>query len=139
MRGHQCQSEDIFLVKLGTETNTSPSRNAYMKPAVCSVLQEVLGANLAKETSGLQQILLKAKFKTYQLPSPPNLPDASHKGHLASWSAAIAMPQEPRLLSLCCCCFFMFLSFHHPPEPTRDEAVEPQETGAAWLKASKIT
>lgn len=34
---------------------------------------------------------------------------------------------------------FMFLSFHRLPQPMRDEAVEPQETGAAWLKASKIT
>lgn len=34
---------------------------------------------------------------------------------------------------------FMFLSFHRPPKPTQDEAVELQEMGAAWLKASKIT
>lgn len=34
---------------------------------------------------------------------------------------------------------FMFLSFHRPPEPMWDEAMEPQEMGAAWLKASKIT
>lgn len=32
-----------------------------------------------------------------------------------------------------------FLSFHHPSEPTWDEAVEPQEVGEAWLMASKIT
>lgn len=33
---------------------------------------------------------------------------------------------------------FTFLSFHRPPELTWDKAVEPQETGAAWLKARKI-
>lgn len=85
---------------------TPAPRKTYMKPAFCSVWQQVLGANLAKETSGSQQILLKTEFKTHQLPSPPNLPDASHRGNLVSRPAAIATPREPRLLSLCCCCFF---------------------------------
>lgn len=108
--GHQRRSKDIFVVKLGTETNTSPSRYAYMKPAFCLVLQQILGANLAKETFSLQQILLKTKLKTHQPPSPPNLPDASHRGNLASRPAAIAAPREPRLLSLCCCCCCFFPS-----------------------------
>lgn len=63
--GHRCWSKDIFVVKLGTETNISPFRNAYMKPAFCSVLQQVLGADLAKEASGLQQVLRKTKFKIH--------------------------------------------------------------------------
>lgn len=75
--GHQCRNKDILVIKLWPETNTSPSRNAYMKPTFCLVLQQVLGLNLAQEISGLQQTLLKTKLKSHQLPSPPNLPDAS--------------------------------------------------------------
>lgn len=74
---------------------TPTPRKTYMKPAFCSVLQQVLGANLAKETSVSQQILLKTKFKPHQLPSPPNLPDASHRGNLASRPAVIAAPWNP--------------------------------------------
>lgn len=57
------------MTKLWPETNRSPSSNAYMKPAFCLVLQQVLGS----EIYGSQQILLKTRFKFHQLPSLPNL------------------------------------------------------------------
>ena len=93
------------MLMLGTETPATP-RSDYVKPAFCLALQQVLGASLAKETSGFQQILLKTKFKSHRPPPPPNLPDASCRENLAPQPAAIATPREPRLLSLCCCCFF---------------------------------
>lgn len=53
------------MVKLRTETNTSPSRNAYVKTAFCSVLQQVLGANLTTETN------FAANSAQNQIQNPP--------------------------------------------------------------------